>query len=86
MIGFNVCYSEGAAGFCTNQSAFQLYDNSNRVGLAWIADGVFDDGTRSSSPGCGVLLPRTSISGTRNGGPRGVAATSTSTTTAPRPT
>ena len=41
---------------------------------------------RSSSPGCGVLLPRTSISGTRNGGPRGVAATSTSTTTGLRPT
>jgi hypothetical protein len=46
MIGFNVCYSEGAAGFCTNQTTFQLYDNSNRVGLAWIADGVFGNGTQ----------------------------------------
>src|SRR6476619_3292675 len=33
MIGFNVCYSEGAPGFCTNNSAFTLYNNSNNVGL-----------------------------------------------------
>ena len=33
MIGFNVCYSEGAAGMCTNQQTFQLYNNSNSVGL-----------------------------------------------------
>ena len=46
MIGFNVCYSEGAAGMCTNQTTFQLYNNSNSVGLAWIADGVFDTGTQ----------------------------------------
>jgi hypothetical protein len=46
MIGFNVCYSEGAAGMCTNQGAFQLYQNSDRVGLAWIADGVFNNGTQ----------------------------------------
>jgi len=46
MIGFNVCYTEGAAGFCTNQGAFQLYNNSNNVGLAWIADGVFGSGTQ----------------------------------------
>ena len=32
MIGFNVCYSEGAPGFCTNNSAFTLYNNSNNVG------------------------------------------------------
>jgi hypothetical protein len=32
MIGFNVCYSEGAAGFCTNQNSFQAYGNStNRL-------------------------------------------------------
>jgi hypothetical protein len=46
MIGFNVCYSEGAAGMCTNQQTFQLYNNSDRVGLAWIADGVFANGTQ----------------------------------------
>ena len=45
MIGFNVCYSEGAPGFCTNNSAFTLYNNSNSVGLGWIADGVFNTGT-----------------------------------------
>ena len=82
MIGFNVCYTEGAAGFCTNQGAFQLYNNSNNVGLAWIADGVFGSGTQIEL----TRVRRTSISGTRKGGPRGVAAMSTSTTTAPRPT
>jgi hypothetical protein len=46
MIGFNVCYTEGAAGMCTNQGLFQLYDNSNKVGIAWIADGVFGSGTQ----------------------------------------
>ena len=46
MVGFNVCYSEGAAGMCTNQTTFQLYNNSNNVGLAWIADGVFATGTQ----------------------------------------
>ncbi len=46
MIGFNVCYSEGAAGMCTNQGSFQLYQNSDRVGFAWIADGVFNTGTQ----------------------------------------
>ena len=46
MIGFNVCYSEGAAGMCTNQRPFQLYQNSDRVGVGWIADGVFNTGTQ----------------------------------------
>ena len=46
MIGFNVCYSEGAAGYCTNQGAFQLYQNSDRLGIGWIADGVFASGTQ----------------------------------------
>ena len=46
MVGFNVCYSEGAAGMCTNQQTFQVYNNSNSVGLAWIADGVFNTGTQ----------------------------------------
>ena len=46
MIGFNVCYSEGAAGYCTNQGAFQLYQNSDRLGIGWISDGVFANGTQ----------------------------------------
>jgi hypothetical protein len=33
MIGFNACYSEGAAGFCTNEIAFQLYNASSTVGV-----------------------------------------------------
>jgi hypothetical protein len=43
--GINACYSEGAAGFCTNQGAFQVYNSSTSVGKAWIVDGVFDNGT-----------------------------------------
>ena len=46
MIGFNVCYAEGAPGFCTNNAAFQLYNTSNSVGAGWIADGVFANGTQ----------------------------------------
>ena len=45
MIGFNVCYTEGAPGFCTNNAVWTLYNNSNSVGVGWIADGVFDTGT-----------------------------------------
>ena len=45
MIGFNGCYSEGAAGFCTNQGSFQYYNSSSTVGVGWIADGVFGTGT-----------------------------------------
>ena len=46
MIGFNVCYSEGAPGFCTNNSVWTLYNSNNSVGVGWIADGVFGTGTQ----------------------------------------
>jgi Porin subfamily len=39
--GFNLCYTEGAAGFCTNQQSYQVYNSNTSVGLGWIADGVF---------------------------------------------
>ena len=45
MIGFNVCYAEGAPGFCTNNAVFTLYNSNNSVGVGWIADGVFANGT-----------------------------------------
>jgi len=45
MIGFNVCYTEGAPGFCTNNNQWTLYNNSDSVGVGWIADGVFNTGT-----------------------------------------
>ena len=45
MIGFNVCYTEGASGFCTNQGSYQMYNSSSTVGVGWIADGVFGTGT-----------------------------------------
>jgi hypothetical protein len=46
MIGFNVCWSEGSPGFCTNNNAFTLYNSNNSVGAGWIADGVFANGTQ----------------------------------------
>ena len=46
MIGFNVCYAEGAPGFCTNNAVFTLYNSNNSVGVGWIADGVFANGTQ----------------------------------------
>jgi hypothetical protein len=46
MIGFNVCYAEGAPGFCTNNAVFTLYNSSTSVGAGWIADGVFANGTQ----------------------------------------
>ena len=45
MIGFNVCYAEGAPGFCTNNNVFTLYNSNTSVGMGWIADGVFANGT-----------------------------------------
>ncbi len=45
MIGFNVCYGQGDSGRCTNEGAWQIYNNSNNVGLAWNSDGVFGTGT-----------------------------------------
>ena len=43
----SVCYSEGAAGRCTNENAFLLYNNSNSVGIGWLSDGVFGTGTQT---------------------------------------
>jgi hypothetical protein len=44
--GFNVCYAQGAVGFCTNNNFFQLYNSNNSVGLGWTADGIFGTGTQ----------------------------------------
>jgi hypothetical protein len=44
-LGANFCYSEGAAGFCTNAGTLFGYDASTSIGLGWISDGVFDTGT-----------------------------------------
>jgi hypothetical protein len=44
-LGINFCYSEGAAGFCTNAGVFGKYDSSTSIGLGFIADGIFDTGT-----------------------------------------
>jgi hypothetical protein len=41
MVGFNVCYAEGASGMCTNNNFFQLYISNTSVALGWTTDGVF---------------------------------------------
>ena len=46
MIGFNVCYSEGAAGICTNQRPSSSTTTATAWALGWIADGVFANGTQ----------------------------------------
>jgi hypothetical protein len=43
--GFNLCYSEGAGGRCTNEQVYQVYNNSNQIGLGWLNEGVFGLGT-----------------------------------------
>jgi hypothetical protein len=43
--GFQFTVAEGATGFTTNSSWWSLYDNSNRVGLAYATDAVWDTGT-----------------------------------------
>ena len=43
-IGANFCYSQGAGGFCSNNTTYSLYNASTSVGLGWITDGVFDNG------------------------------------------
>jgi Porin subfamily len=45
-IGFNVCYTVGAPGFCTNNNFYQVYNSNNSVGLGWVADGIFGTGTQ----------------------------------------
>jgi Porin subfamily len=40
-MGFNVCYTQGAPGFCTNNNFFQVYNSNTSVALGWVADGIF---------------------------------------------
>ena len=41
MLGFQVAYARGSSGQLTNSSWWQLYRNSNRLGIAYLADAVF---------------------------------------------
>ena len=43
--GFNLVWTKGAPGYAFNSGNWQLYNNSNRVGVAWAADGVFGSGS-----------------------------------------
>ena len=87
MIGFNVCYAEGAAGFCTNNNFFHALQLQHQRGPRLDRRRhLHHRPPDRARPGCGVLLPGTSTSGTRNGVPRCSAATLTSTTAALPPT
>ena len=86
MIGFNVCYSEGAPGFCTNNERSRSTTTATTWASAGSPTASSTPAPTSSSPRSGVLLPGTSTSGTRNGVPRCSAATSTSNTAALPPT
>ena len=61
--GFNVCYAEGAPGFCTNNSAFALHQHQR--GLRLDRRRRLRQRHPASSPRCGALWPSTSTSGTR---------------------
>jgi hypothetical protein len=44
--GVNFAYAEGATGYVTNiGTGMSIYDSSSRVGVGWISDGVFANGT-----------------------------------------
>jgi hypothetical protein len=46
-IGVNVCYAEGASGYCTNVgTGHQFYNASTSVAVGWLTDGVFANGTQ----------------------------------------
>ena len=87
MIGFNVCYSEGAAGMCTNQGSFQLYQQQRqrgpRLDCRWHLQHRHpdraDQGVECSCRVRAHLEPEMADRGRS-------AATSTSTTTGPPPT
>ena len=46
MIGFNVCYTEGAPASAPTATSSSSTTTATSVGLAWIADGVFGTGTQ----------------------------------------
>jgi Porin subfamily len=44
--GINFAYGEGATGYVTNiGNGMSIYDGSNSLGVGWISDGVFANGT-----------------------------------------
>ena len=46
IVGVNFAYGEGATGFVANGSAnSQMYNSSTSVGVGWLSDGVFTNGT-----------------------------------------
>ena len=38
-------WTKGAPGYATNAGAWQIYNNSQSVGIGWTNDGIFDTGT-----------------------------------------
>jgi Porin subfamily len=44
-VGVNVVVAQGAPAYATSSSWWQLYNNSNRVAVAWVVDGIFTTGS-----------------------------------------
>ncbi len=44
-LGINFVYTKGAPGYAFSAGNWQLYNNSNSLGVAWAADAVFGSGT-----------------------------------------
>ena len=42
IVGVNFVYANGAPGYATNAGAWQIYNNSQSVGVGWTQDGIFD--------------------------------------------
>jgi hypothetical protein len=43
--GIQATVGEGATGFVTNSNQWSMWNNSNRIGVAWSSDAVFTTGT-----------------------------------------
>jgi hypothetical protein len=53
-LGFNVCGTIGAPGYCTNIGTFQAYNSSTSVGVGWISDGVYGSNPTGFGTGNGA--------------------------------
>ena len=45
VVGINYVFAKGAPGYAFSAGNWQLYNNSNSIGVAWAADAVFGSGT-----------------------------------------
>ena len=45
IFGVNFVYANGAPGYAQNVGSWQIYNNSQSVGIGWTNDGIYDTGT-----------------------------------------